>query len=346
MTAVADLTLPPPITAFWVWWTGELRAMLPARFGTSASSRAQSLIIPERQSVTVERLVAGVGERHVDARSLEALDAAAWIELADLTASTMTQIRLMPPDCHIAWLTLPLAARGHLRSAVGLRLNDITPLETSLVVWTPRIMAVNGDNLSVAVAIARTATITHLADLFAAHDIAMPPVVVSIDAADVILDAGDGHTTSPETRTKRRLWAIVAALLISVPFTTILFAGLTTSSLDAKIAAAEIRVGPKIAAERRWKADEALRVALLPVLNRPSASDLIEKLANTLPKTATAQSVDVALDQSLTFSADTSDAQAFADAMTATPHLRDVTLVDETNGATDQMRITYKASPR
>jgi hypothetical protein len=346
MSALAGLTLPPPIPVFWAWWTSELKAMLPVSLGNSASSRAQSLIIPERQSVTVERLVAGVGERHVDARSLDALDDAAWVELADLTASTTTQIRLMPPDCHVAWLTLPLAARGHLRSAVGLRLDDITPLEASLIVWTPQIMAVNGDSLSVAVTIARAASIAQLADLFAAHDIAMPPVVVSVDDADIVLDAGARHAASPETRSKRRLWAIVAALLISVPFTTILFAGLTTSSLDAKIAAAELRVRPKLAAERQWKADEALRVALLPVLNRPSASGLIEKLANTLPKTATAQSVDLALDQSLTFSADTSDAQALADAMTATPHLRDVTLVNETNGAPDQMRITYKASPR
>jgi hypothetical protein len=339
-------SVPPAIADAWRWWTCELAGMIPDRWAARRSTRPRSSLFLGPASVTVDVIIGEIGERHMDARALEDLDESAWGELGQLIDETEAQLVLDSPDIHIATLILPVAARSRLKAAVALRLYDIAPLDSELLLWEAIITAQDTRGLHVTVVMARTARIDTLVETFQAASVPMPEIVVKLDNQLIILRRGIEGSSTPEKQHDRRAWAIAGALVLSIPLTTVVAARIITGSNDTRVTGSEDSVRPKLEAERRWRRDEAMRRVLIPILARPSASATIDRLANIIPKSASARSVDQASDRSLAFVVDTSDPKSLADALSVATTLREVGISNETATSASEMRITYRALPR
>jgi hypothetical protein len=338
--------LPPVVASTWHWWLSELGGMVPERYRLRQSSRPRSRVLPGKSSVTVERIVDGQGERHVDTRVLENLDEAAWAELGYLIGETRCELVLSAPDVHIVNLILPTAARSRLRAAVTLRLDDLAPLDPHLLIWDAVVTTQDARGLHVAVVMARASRIASLVELFQSREVLVPEIIAELDGRSISLRRGNDGSQTPERRNDRRAWAIAAGLIASAPLTTFIAAKIMTSVNETHVAAAEDSVRPKIEAEGRFRREELVRRTLLPVLAQPSVSATIENLANVLPKTTFAQSVGLAVDRGLTFVVDTSDPEALADTLSVAGTLRGAHIKDETVSSPKQMRITYSARLR
>lgn len=321
------------------WWLGELRSMLPARIN-AAPSRACCDILVCKSATIIDRIKGGIGERLVDDRPLEALDADGWGELAGLIEGGRTRLVLAPPDVYVTRLELPAAARGRLRSAIALQLDHLAPIDPALLSWNSEVIGGEGKKLSLVVAMARTSRIQLLLSLFADHGLPPPKIVAMADGRPVTL-------FSPPRRMSadRRAWLVAAGLIASIPFTTMAGAAMLSGIEESRSAALQRELAPLQKAERESAQSENLRRALKPLFETPSAIKAIEALAMVLPETAFVREATLA-SNGLSFTVETGDAEALAAAIAQTPLLASATLVDMIPAEENKVRAQYRASIR
>lgn len=333
--------------AAWRWWAGELQAMVPEGLRARLAGRRHALVTPSAGAVRIDRIVDGTGETFVEGRALETFDAENWAELEALTSDCRIRLVLQPPDIHVMKLSLPKVARNRLRSAIALQLYQLAPLEPEHLIWTFETRDTHERDIVVRVAMARTARIVQLQALFDAQDLRIPPIDAQGEEGLISLVGGETRPRDPERRRVRLAYMAAAALILSIPFTSLIGAAILKATAESRIAALEAEIGPKIEAERHWRSDEALRQALMPLARLPAASPALDDLSRRLPETVYAESIEQAPDRSLLLTLSTTDAQKTLADLSKASEFPHPSLVDETGSAqAGRTTATYRTSPR
>ena len=320
--------------------------MVPERLKRAIISGNEAAIYPLADRVAVERTIDGTCERLVEAIALEDFDTDNWAELEELTQDCRLRVILQPPHIFVNRLRLPNAARSRLRQAVALQLPQLVPLEPDCLTWAVQITGIFGGEIEVELAMARTAHMAALQARFEAAGARVPPFYAETSFGFLLLENGEAGARQHGAGLTRKAWIAAALLILSVPVTTLIAAGLMTASLNSEAQSLEQELAPKIAAERQARQLAATRVALAPVAAVPLASDALEEVAVRLPETSYAETVAQGLDRSLHIVVKAADTKAATVALAASEQLPRISLADQTADASGRMVATFRSDPR
>jgi hypothetical protein len=321
LTAVLPPALVERVRDFRTWWAGELGAMVPESLRRLRKPPPRSEVHSGGEGILLDREVQGVGERFAEPRRLEQLDEPAWAELGALIHGTRARLILSPPDVFVTRLTLPLAARARLRTAVALQLRQVAPVEPEHLVWNCRAIEEDRKSVIVLVAMARATTVERLAGLFEANGLAPPPMVARSGERELELIDGEDGSLTPERRKWRRASAIAALMLATVPLTSWGAASLLTWNEERRAEAMHRELGPRLAEERARALEDRARYALKAVLELPAASSQIEALALGLPDSAFALGAERKFDGRFMFETRSTDRAALERSVADSPML-------------------------
>ena len=349
MPKLTALRESPAIAAFaeaWRWWTGELTAMLPARFRPDPARKSSAAIRPGRNKVEIEIVRDGVGQLFADSTPLEDMGAEGWAELAALVEGSRTHIVLSSPDVFVTGLALPKAARRRLRSAVALQLSQTAPVAPELLRWAMVAKDAGANRLDVRVAMARAEHVDRLQGLFEANAIAPPPVSALTDDGLIELAPGRRLGGAAGYRLLASPWAIAALLFASIPITTAMGATLLRAAAESRIDSLEKGAAPRLKAEAAARRSEALRRDLRPLATRPGVTATIEELAARLPLTDHVKSVEQGGDRILRIAVETTDAEAAEAALKGSRLLPYLAVTDIAPAANGRLAVALRTSPR
>lgn len=131
------------ISAFWRWWSGELRALLPARFAALGGMRAPIVLLEDGELALVE--VRGTSP---PARvNMDALDPAAQraalrqlLQSAGETGARV-RLRLARGEALLRRVWLPGATEENLEQVIGFEMDRLTPFRAEDVYFDHRVVA-------------------------------------------------------------------------------------------------------------------------------------------------------------------------------------------------------------
>lgn len=329
---------------FWRWWRGELAALLPAPIRNWRPPRPLADVHLTQDTVTIERVVDGVGERHIDDRPLEALDGESWDELRTLVRGTRTRFILGAPFVHFTLIDLPVAASGRVAGAIELQLDQISPVDPALVAWRHHVAARRLTQISVEVAFVRKSKLDEVAMLCRANDLELPSLAASYGHQIFEFERGYDDSRLLERRDKQALWGAVV-LVATIPFTILFGAWWMQASAGNRMHELDALLAPKLAAEHQAARDERLRRALAPLAAPSSASATIETFASMLPSSASLQSLE-RNSRSLQFVMRAKDPETIVKNMNSAGQLGLAAIVDEKPINGDDLLATVQVQPR
>lgn len=345
IAALNNLTMVGQVRTFGRWWAAELIAMLPARLRPGAKAPCAEIHVLQDR-VEIVRVEDGEGVRFVDARPIEALDAEAWIDMAGIVEGARARILLDAPDIYVTTVKLPRAARGKLRSAISLQLDALAPIDPNLLVWNCVAGAPASDATNAVVAMARSSRIAAITALFGQADIAVPAIHAIAPEGPILLAEGYAGGGSREMTLNRRAAIIVACVLLSIPFTTIAIAQLTTALKQSSIELVQRQVAPKLAAERRARDAEAVKASLRPLASRPTITAMMAEVAARLPETDYLRSAEAGIGRRIVFVVDTPKSDAVIPALQRMQSIRDIRIEDQLPGDGGHILVSISAAAK
>lgn len=283
MTALTHLDLLDGARSFGRWWRDELVGMVPLSWRERwTRSIPKAVIRPFADRVEVELID---GEAHrllIDDAPLDGLDAEAWAQLDQVIRSRRTILVLSHPQSLVVHTSLPPGAVGHAGRVLELQLERLSPLKPEYIHWNWAVVP-GPERAEAAVAMVRTETVEGLDRQFAEHGLPLPAIAAAHEPAPVHILAGHDGSDTPERRSDRRLGWISLALLLSIPLTTLVGLAIERRNTLASIERLEEEVGPRLRADARARRAAGAAAIARPLLARPSASRLIDRLALLLP---------------------------------------------------------------
>jgi hypothetical protein len=304
-------------------------------------SRAYAQIWLGTKDVQIQRFKDGIGERLVDPRPLEGLDEETWLELAGLLADAHYDVVLSPTDVFATTLTLPKAAQSRLSTAISLQMNEIAPIEPSLLRWANTRPILDGDKLLVRVAMAKQARIEAVSSLFASHDLDEPAIFGADNGTLVKLVSGGRSRRTLDSNSRLFLGAV--APVLSVPLIIWIAAAVLTSANQQSAEALAKKLAPKIAVDAQARDAERTRSAATALLAPPTFSALVEDLAQRLPHTAYVVALENGAEGAVSLTVDTSAPADTRSALQGTTAWRWRERLQETT-ADGRSRLHYVAS--
>ena len=314
---------------FWYWWSDELAALVPQRLKEAARERNRLDIILSADGVVVEEVIGGVGRRLVEASPLEALDTEAWSEIEQFCAGHVPRLLLAPYDFLRIDLQLPRAASADLNQAMRLQLHLHSPLKPEATEWGVRKTGISGEKLNTALIVARTSRIDAICSLFAEHGLMPPAIAAPLDDLPLVLRkpldlAGDRESTNV-----KRIYALAAAMVFLVPIVTMFAADIISASNDAEAAQIEIKIAPKLAANREAQRAENRRRKLSPIAQAPSMVLIMEEVAKLLPDTMWVRSATALSGRRVILVVEAPEGKDAAEPLLASRLFRDASVIDE-----------------
>lgn len=283
MTRLTSLDLLEGLHGFGRWWQGELVEMVPLSWRERwTRSIPKAVIRPFADRVEVELIDGREHRLLIDDASLDGLDAEAWGQLDQVIRSRRTLLVLSHPHSLVVHTSLPPGAVGHAGRVLELQLERLSPLKSEYVHWNWAVVP-GPERAEAVVAMVRTETVERLDRQFAEQGLPLPAIAAAHEPASVHILAGHDGSDTALRRSDRRLGWIALALLLSIPLTTL--AGLATERRNtlASIESLEEEVGLKLRADARARQAAGAATIARPLLARPTASRLIDRLTLLLP---------------------------------------------------------------
>lgn len=286
MTAAMTAPVMDGIRAFLRWWIAELGAMVPPRVAQAMRRRHPAAVIAVHADRTEIQLSDGDQQQLlINDQSLEQLDERGWAEVRAIVTSRRTVVRLGPPFGHVVQLALPSGSWGNARRVVELQLERRSPVLPEAIRWNWSAVR-DGAVVTGLIGMVRTHDLERLETLFANNQTPLPAIAVDSAHGPIAIVSGHDGSDTAERRIDRR-WLIAAvAVILSVPFTSLAGLAVAKMAVRSDIAALAQEVGPKIRADAALRRDLAAVRASRPLLLRPSATTVLEKLAQALPASA------------------------------------------------------------
>lgn len=292
---------------FWRWWTGELRALVPGRVRRAATAWQRTLALhagDAEWALTLDRAGGSHALGSVPAGDADPETAGAALrELVRGTRGTYDRITVRVPAARALHRTthLPLAARGHLREAVGYDMDRQTPFTPDEVYYAvaDRGTTAAGDAVAVELEVVRRDDVDSA--LAALRHAGVTPDRVEIAGG------GTGNLLPAEMRPDRggparRLTALAAVIAVALAAAAVY---LPIHQLQGELARAERELATvKRQAETvqtlRERA-ETLRTRVDELVTRkardPVVTRLVADLTRTLPRSAFLDSLEYDRDQ-------------------------------------------------
>ena len=331
------------LTRAFNWWLAELRSLLPSRrFGLERSVAASDIWLSST-GIVIDRTRAGSGERLIEERPLESLDDEGWAEFLSLIEGTRARIILGPPEMFTATVSLPSGAKRRLKQATGLQLQEVAPLDLSLLHWNIADVSQDDQKLSVRVGMVRTSTVSALTALFAARGHPVPPIHVCCGDTLAQIANGSEYSGGASRLGARRASMIPLLILATIPFTTLIGAEILTRGTESRIATVERNLAPRLRVEREATEVEKLRRVVKPVVEQVSSAALIENLALALPETSFATEFERLSDGSVRFTVDAVDAEEVSAMLSQTTLLANSAPTDMAPSTNGRIRVSYRS---
>jgi general secretion pathway protein L len=176
------------LAAFWRWWTGELRELIPERFSAMGGLARAPLVVLHNGEVS---LLDTRGALTTATISMESLDAQgqrhAMRRLLESTGDTRARVRLclMREEALVRRVTLPAATEENLEQVLGFEMDRLTPFRAEDVYFDHRIVARDAvaGQVQVQLAVARRDVVDAKVDQLRAWGASVQGVTVQDDAA-------------------------------------------------------------------------------------------------------------------------------------------------------------------
>jgi general secretion pathway protein L len=270
---------------FLIWWRGELAALIPARWRARlAAHRAQTLIRLGEDHIEVERHHQGTVVRERADQPLHALDDDGWVDLARLCNEARAML-VLPSGQELGLsIDLPHGALARVDAALGFQLARHAPLDPAALVWTRSVTARSAKTTSLAVTLVRRDQAEAIQAQFAARGLACPAIISSGDVPPQILLAGEDASLTDAVRRNRRAAWIAAALIASIPLTSLALLAFQRSNVEARLTmlSSEASSAARAAANLQAASDGA-RV-LQALARTPAATQALARPAAALPE--------------------------------------------------------------
>ncbi len=315
---------------------------MPGRLVSGWGVKAHTDVRLTRTGVVVEQINDGIGRRFENDIPLDRFEPADWEQLAELMREGRARVFLEPPQVHVTELRLPAAARTRLRSAITLQLPEILPLDPDLVVWAYGRPRMQGDRLDVDIVFGRRSDLDELEAALQTFDL----------DAQFVGKAGEELITLGSVRSSSRRglsaqlskeWLAAISIIASLPITLLGGAMLLGWSNAAAVDVLKRQVEPKIERQRQFDRNEALREALAPLVAIPTASMLLDDLANRLPRSVHLKNLGYQHGGTTALDAVAADPDIVASALESDPLLPNFTQIGQTPAEQNGIDLSYRA---
>ncbi len=324
-----------PLPAFFAWWGGQLRSLLPQRWQQALEVRDAELWLQiegddlhvSHGSAEGERELARVPLAPADALP-EALDGALEESLRD-----RRRVLLLPPDQVLRRrLQLPLAARDNLRAVLGFELDRQTPFRAEQVYFDSRVLGRDDAARTLPVELALVAREPVQAALAR-----LGPLAAGLDAIDAGSPGGRlGYNFLPPEQRRRRvhrmLWINLALAMASLAFLVIAMGQLVDNRIAAVAAlqadADSQRDAARAVSTLRASLEDAVAGANFLAVRKasqPSVVELLHSLTRTLPDDTFIERLNLS-GTTLSLTGQSSQAAQLIERLRQAPGVRDAAL--------------------
>jgi hypothetical protein len=332
----------PVLADGWRWWTGELAQLMPGTMPWDISRTPRADVRPNRDGVEIVRIAGNEGERLTEAKPLLAFNEDNWRETAALLAGHHVRLLLTSPLSHVVTLKLPKAARPYLRTAIPLQLAEHAPLPPDQLDWARADTRVAGDNLVIRVAMARRDVLDAIETGFREHDIPLPSILAEWeDGKAVALRRGQSAGIDLS-----RPWAWTIAILALTPLLLLAVLHLLVLHNRATVTDLADLARPRLAAERRIRAQADQAHDLNSVLASPPVTSLVEDLADRLPPSSHALTLSGQDDGTVDITLSTTDPDAARTALLGDARFTGMRQVDAAPAPDRSSTVHYQARVR
>lgn len=228
--SATEMSIPKPrpawrqkLSRFWRWWTQELLAVAPQRFGAlGGAARLPQLALENGDVILVEPRAAAGGRVEIDAMEPGRQRAAvqALLESAGETRGR-ARLALIRGESLVRRVTMPAATEENLGAVLGFEMDRLTPFRSDDVYYDYRVVGrdPSAGTIAVLLAVARRDLVDARVERLRSLGVSVQGVTPGDDAAaataglDVLPSTQRGERESAAERTLRNGLALAVALL-------------------------------------------------------------------------------------------------------------------------------------
>ncbi len=329
---------------FWGWWSDELASMLPAAMRGEATQRDRFDMFLGPDETVIEVVEQGAARRMQEPCSFDALSEEAWEQIEGFAEVHRLRLFLGDPDILEIPVTLPRASSGQIRSALALQLPSLVPIMPDQIDWDFIELSRDEKEIHILLGMARSSRLDALEQVFAEQGLMPPTFCAGADKNTFVLRKPLELAGSPISDKKMKLGITVAAMLAVIPIATISGAELLTSLNLDRAGRLENDLAPRLGREKEAQREEMVRRAAAPLLNIPSASNLLENLAQKLPASDWAVSSTQMPDGDFEFVADMANREAAEEALRKDGNIKQLRAEEEIATESLRSRVRYRIS--
>ena len=213
---------------FWLWWSGELLALVPQRFTAIAGAgRVPTVGFQGNSIVLLDPPLADAHSARVETEGLESAQVATALRgLLERAGETRGRVRLAlnPGEALVRRVTMPAATEENLGSVLGFEMDRLTPFRADEVYYDHRVLARDAASgtITVLLAVARRDIVEPRLAHARALGLSVQGVAVAEEgpragpALDLLPREERGEREGPKERALKQGLAAAALLLLLV----------------------------------------------------------------------------------------------------------------------------------
>lgn len=327
---------------FWAWWSDEMRGMLPASLKGDPTERDRFDIFLGDDETTIERVVRGAAQKMVEPCGFDELPDESWEQISVLSQDQKPRLFLAARDILKIPVTMPRASAGQLRSALTLQLPSLVPILPEQIEWNFAEVSRDAQDIQVLLVIARISRLDELEEAFAKQGLMPPSFCARVADKSLVLRKPLELSRQPMSGKKRFVAMAATIMLAMIPVFTIGGAEMLASLNLERAERLEQDLAPKLARAKEATREENIRRAAAPLLGIPSASNILETIAQNLPESDWTIASSQSADGNFEFIADMADREKAEIALRKTPQVRGLEAAEEMQTENMRARVRYQ----
>lgn len=329
---------------FWAWWSDEMREILPAGLKGDPTERDRFDIFLNDDETAIETVVHGAAQRMVEPCGLNKLPEESWEQINALSQGQKPRLFLAVQDILQISVTMPRASAGQLRSAIMLQLPSLVPILPEQIEWNFTELSRDAQDIQVLLVIARKSRLDDLEEVFAKQGLMPPSFCARVADNSLVLRKPLELSRQPMSGKKRFVAMAATIMLAMIPVFTVGGAEMLASLNLERAERLEQDLAPKLARAKEAQREEMIRRAAAPLLAIPSASNILETIAENLPESDWTIASSQSADGNFEFIADIADRETTETALRKTRLIRQLEAAEEIQTENMRARVRYRVA--